>query len=301
MSAALRLVTQPDRLSDLLADWVLWMDGCSGRTVTARMQIVQRFHAATGADPLTCDWQTVAGFLAAHDNWSEGTVQTHRANLNAWFSWLVRMGHRSDNPIDRMRRPRAVVRHPRPVSNDDMSRLLASVNRFRTRAMVLLAAFQGLRVFEIAKVRGEDFDGGMLTVLGKGNKLARVPLHPVIAQLATQMPTAGYWFRSYANPAQPITSRNVSRVVSEAMERAGVHGTCHQLRHWFGTQALEHSLDLRSVQELMRHESPATTAKYTQVSDERRRATLIGLPFSDDAIEVLSRPRRDRSGQYTAP
>jgi site-specific recombinase XerD len=47
--------------------------------------------------------------------------------------------------------------------------------------------------------------------------------------------------------------------------------TAHTLRHRFGTKAYQHSSDLRVVQELLGHHSPATTAIYTEVSDDSRR------------------------------
>lgn len=61
------------------------------------------------------------------------------------------------------------------------------------------------------------------------------------------------------------------------MERAGVHGTPHQLRHFFGTSLLDAGVDLRTVQELMRHESLQSTQIYTHVSGTRKR----------DAVDLL--------------
>lgn len=144
--------------------------------------------------------------------------------------------------------------------------------------MVLLAALAGLRVHEIAKVRGDDFDleRGTLTVVGKGNKRATIPLHPILLDLVPTMP-AGYWFTHWESPDEPIAGKSCGQAISRAMARAGVAATAHQLRHWYGTSLLESGADLRTVQELMRHESLATTQVYTRVTSERRRAAIHAL------------------------
>ena len=67
------------------------------------------------------------------------------------------------------------------------------------------------------------------------------------------------------------------------MERAVVNATPHQLRHWYGTQLLEHGADLRTVQELMRHESISSTQIYTLVSPVRRRDAIMLLELPDAA------------------
>ena len=54
------------------------------------------------------------------------------------------------------------------------------------------------------------------------------------------------------------------------MIRAGVPGSAHQLRHWFGTALVKAGVDLRTVQTLMRHSNLTSTAIYTLVADEQR-------------------------------
>ena len=92
--------------------------------------------------------------------------------------------------------------------------VLARVNRRRTRAMVLLAAYEGMRVHEIAKLRGQDFrarmGGTLLEIVGKGGHKAAIPVHPVITQLRSAYPRAGWWFPSYRDEAVPLTAKNVS-------------------------------------------------------------------------------------------
>jgi len=151
--------------------------------------------------------------------------------------------------------------------------------------MILLAALAGLRVHEIAKLHGRDIDltNRILTVTGKGNKTATLPLHPAIVAYAHTFPRDRFWFPSYTNQSTGlphVKASAVSAAIMHTMRRAGVPGQAHQLRHWYATTLLGSGVDLRIVQELMRHESPATTAIYTQVDFRQQRAgmDLLELP-----------------------
>ncbi|NDC35960.1 MAG: integrase [Synechococcaceae bacterium WB9_2_112] len=183
------------------------------------------------------------------------------------------MGHRPDNPMTMLQGPRRPERSPRPVADEDLIALLGTPMRDRTRVMLLLAALAGLRVSEIARVRGEDIDLGAarIHVTGKGGKQAWVPLHPILAEVAAGMPRAGWWFPgNSARPGQAVRPKSVSDILSGVMRRAGVPGTPHALRHWYASTLLDDGADLRTVQELMRHSSIQTTQVYTRVKDSRR-------------------------------
>jgi len=115
---------------------------------------------------------------------------TYISYLAAWFKWLQLTDRRVDNPMVKVGTPHAPDREPRPVSDVDVAALLRTRMWTTTRAMILLALLAGLRAHEIAKVRGEDFDFGtrVLWVKGKGRRLKSVPLHPMLVELASQMP-----------------------------------------------------------------------------------------------------------------
>jgi integrase len=142
----------------------------------------------------------------------------------------------------------------------------------RTRAMILLGALAGLRCHEIAKVRGEDIDpiARTLRVTGKGGTRATLPLHPLLVEQAFKMPRRGYWFPSDVSPAQPMQSRSVGNTIKSVMVRAGIDGSAHQLRHWYGSALVGDGADLRTAQTLLRHTCLSTTAGYVQVKDHKR-------------------------------
>ncbi|MDD7812647.1 tyrosine-type recombinase/integrase [Mycobacterium sp. CSUR Q5927] len=234
-------------------------------------------------EPEHAQVEQIVTWLAEGGEWSVRTRWTYYGALAAWFLWLQKQGHRVDNPMVMVRRPKRPKSVPRPISNEGVGRLLRIRAHLRTRAMILLAAFQGFRVHEIAKVRGEDLDlvARTITVTGKGNVTATLPLHHRVVEIAYRMPREGYWFPGPDHGHQRRES--VGQTIKSAMVRAGVVGTAHQLRHWFGTALLEAGVDLRTVQELMRHQSLNSTEIYTRVNAERRAAGIDRLdPFVMD-------------------
>jgi integrase/recombinase XerD len=143
----------------------------------------------------------------------------------------------------------------------------------RTLIMVLLAALAGLRVHEIAKVRGEDvdIDDRTLRVTGKGGRSDTLPLHPLLVAAALTMPTRGWWFPANARrPGDHVHAKSVSDIIGQAMLRAEIPGTPHGLRHWYGTNLVATGADLRTAQTLLRHANLQTTAIYIAVADQKR-------------------------------
>jgi integrase/recombinase XerD len=249
------------------------------RTVDERVATVVRFGEQTGIAPEQAAEIDIVEWLAEGD-WLPNSRWTYHTALNAFFTWLQKAKHRSDNPMINIDAPKRTKGHPHPPSNPQVQRLLAVSCRQRTKAMIALALFQGFRAHEIAKVRGEDFDlvERKVTVNGKGGFVATMPLHHRVLEIAYKMPRKGYWFPGVDDGHQRRES--VCTTVKEAMVRAGVPGSCHALRHWFATGLLEAGVDIRVVQVLLRHQNLATTEIYTKVMEHRQAAGIDLLdPF----------------------
>lgn len=267
-----------ETLADVLAAWRRHglAAGHSDRTIDSRAYTLKRL-AASGVDPLTADRDALTDWLAdlrdsrTGEQAKRSSKATYRAQIRAFYAWMVDTGRREDDPTLKLPRPKPGRGVPRPVSPEQVRLILDSCRDPRTgstAAYVTLAAFAGLRVHEIAKVRGEDFQGDELLVRGKGDVLLAVPLHDAVAALAAGMPRSGYWFPSSVSRGH-VDRSSVSSAIKRAMVRAGVPGTPHALRHHFGTQMLLASGgDLLATQQALRHASSATTQIYAQVANE---------------------------------
>lgn len=210
------------------------------------------------------------------------TRETMRNTFRAFYGFLQAEGLRDDNPALRLPKVKVPPHRPRPYTQEQIDRLLNTGAYRRTRAMILLACYQGLRASEIARVHAGDLDMHALTlkVLGKGDKTDYLPLHETIVELAPTMGD-GYWFPARGGREGHIHGGSVSDLLHDARERAGITDkklTGHSLRHSFATELVRGQANIRAVQELMRHASLKYTAQYTEVLDEDRREAHAVLP-----------------------
>lgn len=210
-----------------------------------------------------------------------GTARTERGALKAFYDFAHADGYRNDNPADRLPIVRVPKGTPRPFTREQIDAMLNSGAYQRTRVMIMLGYFKGFRVSQIARVRGDDLDTLTNTIrtVSKGGKERRVPLHPMVAQIARQMP-AGWWFPARNGSDSPIGGASVTDLITKAKKRAGITDprlTPHSLRHSFGTDLVEQGVDIRVVQELMLHEDLSTTQIYTAVSARRKEEGIMTL------------------------
>jgi integrase/recombinase XerD len=212
-----------------------------------------------------------------------GSMQTERDCYRAFYRFLREEEFRADDPTERLAKIRAPRGRPRPFTEAQIDAMLSSGAYKHTRVMILLAAYQGFRASEVAAVHGRDIDleSDIIRVVGKGNKYAELPLHPMIREVAETMPRDSWWFPARKREGEHIHSRSVSDLMTRAKRRAGIESqrlTGHSLRHAYGTDLLRSGVDVRIVQELMRHESLATTQIYTLVNEKQTRDGILRLP-----------------------
>jgi integrase/recombinase XerD len=261
--------------ADVATEFIAWMQswGASARTIEARAIVARSRLAAWGLDGLTT--ANIAAYLGGHPEWSRWTRATYYNHLKSFCEFLVVSGRLERSPMDGIRKSRRPAPEPRPLTEEEVERVLAAA-KGRTRDFLLLALLAGLRAHEIAKVRGEDFQAEGLRVLGKGGKVSVLPVHPEIRAMTRRYPREGCWFPSpYGEHINPDT---ISAAVSDLFRSQGVTGSIHRLRHNFGTRLLRSGANIRVVQELMRHTSLATTAAYTAVDEDEKAAAVALLP-----------------------
>jgi site-specific recombinase XerD len=278
-------------IEEVMSEWREWMDAqdLSERTMAERISCIEQYFRFSGEKPMKMSPRKIIQFIgretANGEKLARSTKATYHAHIRAYCAWLQRSGQRKDDPSAMTPRPKRKKSLPRPIRDNQLVSLLRAANRRRTRVFILLGALAGMRVHEIAKIHGRDIDlvNMTLTITGKGEKTAVIPLHPVLAEEALRWPRKGYWFPNYVNNrhgkagTSHIRGHAVTQAIGDAMRRAGFDGKPHQLRHWFGSSLLNGGVDLRIVQELMRHSSPATTAIYTEVHIEQTTAGIHTL------------------------
>jgi integrase/recombinase XerC len=152
----------------------------------------------------------------------------------------------------------------------------------RDQAIVELLYGSGLRVAELCALdlAHVSLDEAAAKVTGKRQKTRLVPIGDyALLALRDWLAVRPHLARDDGGAARPffvnarggrLTTRSVARNLGRDALRAGVgkHVSPHMLRHSFATHLLSGGADLRGIQELLGHQSLATTERYTHVALE---------------------------------
>ncbi|MCA9471237.1 MAG: tyrosine recombinase XerC [Nitrospirales bacterium] len=261
---------------------------------------LQSIHAESQPcpTPTSVESVTIRGFLKWLDDKHEKKSSLARklATLKSFYRFLTHEGWIDTNPAAQIRSPRQGQRLPKVLTKDDAAILLDAPDSqdrtaMRDRAILETLYSTGARVSELVGLDWDDLDlrSGIARLRGKGKKERIVPIGDVAIQAIEEYRHhASRQKQSAAQSNKPsrvrsednalfknnrggrLTSRSVERIVKKLSQRLP-HGAVspHTLRHSFATHLLDEGADLRVIQELLGHESLATTQKYTQVAADR--------------------------------
>ncbi len=211
------------------------------------------------------------------------------STLRSFVKFLWAAGKLAADPTESLEAPFRRKRLPKALSALQAGDLLDQENAGRTpvrdRAMLELMYAAGLRAAEVVGANLMDLDHKerSLRVRGKGSK-DRMTLFGQAAEEALaaylgkeREPSKVQPEPLFTNPkGQRLTTRTVQNIVKRWALRAGLppETSPHTLRHSFATHLLDGGADLKSVQQLLGHESLATTQVYTHLSIERLKETV---------------------------
>jgi site-specific recombinase XerD len=161
----------------------------------------------------------------------------------------------------------------------------------RNYAVLLLLARLGLRACEIVALGLDDidWDHGQLTIRCKGGRWAQMPLPPDVGEAIAIYLRSGrprcVCRRVFLRHRAPIRgfahSITVSTIVRRALIHAGIDSVrkgAHLFRHTLATDLLRQGASLDEIGELLRHQSPNTTAVYAKVDLTALRTLALPWP-----------------------
>lgn len=207
---------------------------------------------------------------------------------------FMRLEHMVDeNPSLLLDSPRIGRHLPEVLNVDDVDAMLAAIDPAgrqaqRNRAIIEVLFSCGLRVSELTslEISRVNLSLGFLTVTGKGSKERMVPLSAsAIAELTAWMAEResypvkagheGYVFLNRSG--RKLTRVMVFYIVRDLAEAAGIRKEIspHTLRHSFATALLEGGANLRAIQQMLGHESIATTEIYLHLDNTRLREEIV--------------------------
>lgn len=252
----------------------------SAHTLDAYRRDLAALSAWAGErDLLALTGHDLRAFVAAEHRrgLSPKSLQRRLSACRSLYRWLLKQGRIATNPADGVRAPKAARKLPQVLDVDEAVQLVELPTDaplgLRDRALLELFYSSGLRLSEVCALRWRDldFDGGLVTVLGKGSKQRIVPVgsHARAALLAWRADSAGSpdGFVFPGRGGAQISARAIQLRVKQLARRQGVFKRIHPhlLRHSFASHVLESSGDLRGVQELLGHADIATTQIYTHL------------------------------------
>lgn len=252
------------------------------------------YAATLGKDVGEMTREDITGLLCQlHDMGISARSQARMiAGMRSFFRYLILEGVTDSDPTELIESPRTGRHLPDVLSVEEIDAMIAALppekaETLRNHAIIETLYGSGLRVSELTGLRISRLalDEGYMSVEGKGNKQRLVPLSPVATELIEE-----YMTRRADGPIKregsdilflnrrgaPLTRTMVFYVVREAAALAGITKKVspHTLRHSFATHLLEGGANLRAIQEMLGHESIATTEIYLHIDRSRLRREL---------------------------
>jgi len=241
---------------------------------------------------LEVEANTIRQFLAFLNDreYSKSSTARKLATLRSFYKFCVRRGYLSASPLIGIRTPKQERRLPKFLEIDQVRKLLetpddSTLLGARDRAMLETIYSTGVRVSELVDLNLNDVDfvGQVIHIRGKGKKQRIAPIgSSALAAIRKylELRKADRRSASFNQEAlfinkhgQRLSTRSVRRKLDKYLLQAGLDPSIspHTLRHSFATHMLNNGADIRSVQELLGHQSLSTTQIYTHLTNNRLR------------------------------
>jgi integrase/recombinase XerC len=247
---------------------------------------------------LSTNTDAVRGYLGFLNErqYSKATIARKLATLRSFYKFLVKRNHISSNPVVSIRTPKQEKKLPRFLEYEEIKKLLSTppVNTWlgaRDRAILETLYSTGIRVSELVALNMDDIDflGEVVHVRGKGKKERIAPIGSSALQVIQHyMEYRNKRAQSNGNfdskvlfvnkHGRRLSTRSVRRKMDKYLKMAGLDPAIspHTLRHSFATHMLNNGADLRSVQELLGHQSLSTTQVYTHLTTRKLKEVYDG-------------------------
>ena len=225
------------------------------------------------------------------------------SSISVFFNYLCnKAGLIEKNPAQNLETPKLDKRIPKYLTLDDSKKLLEAVNdmddrnKERDYAIITLFLNCGMRLSELVGINIKDinFNDQKLNVIGKGNKERTIYLNSACMNAVNKYlavrPHDNVKYDSkdalfLSERRERISNRTVQYIVKQELKRAGLDTnkySVHKLRHTAATLMYKYgNVDIRALQELLGHESIATTEIYTHVDNSQIRNAVESNPLAN--------------------
>lgn len=221
------------------------------------------------------------------------------ASLKSFFKYLYEKAKIiTFNPTLELESPKINQRHPVYLTLNQSLHVLNSLDKNHKnyeRDYCILTFFLncGMRLSELCSISLDKIKGDTLSIIGKGNKERTIYLNEACLKTlnaylkvrdASRVSENDKQYLFLSSRNKPINKRTVELLVKKHIQNAGfvdAKYTPHKLRHTAATLMYKHgNVDIRSLQNILGHESISTTQIYTHVDEEQLREAVNSNPLS---------------------
>ena len=212
----------------------------------------------------------------------ESTMATNFSVLKSFFSWMANEEIIEKDPMKKLKTPSLNKKDLRcALSGEELEKVRNACVEIRQKALVEFLSSSGCRVSEIQQLNITDLDlhERAVVVLGKGSKKrtvyfshrAKLFLSEYLKSRKDDNPAL---FVSMRSPYKRLGVRAIQLEIKDLGEKAGLNRKIHPhlLRHTFATIALNSGMDITVIQNILGHESVATTQIYANMDKEHIKA-----------------------------
>lgn len=268
-------------------DYLKYERGFSDYTIKSYSTDLKEFYEFSKKDIVNIELVRKYLRYLYEKNYSNRSISRKVSSLKSYFKYLEGEGIIKDNFMRLISNPKLEKTLPNYLNYQDLEKLLNFPdrnNKYGLRDALILEMLysSGVRVSELAnmKLKDIDFKDKKILVLGKGNKERYVYYGSKCDSLLKKYLDMDHMDSPYlfiGKRKDRLNEREIRLIVTESAKKAGIniHVTPHTLRHTYATHMLNEGADLKSVGDLLGHESLSTTQIYTHISNERLRQIYL--------------------------
>lgn len=223
---------------------------------------------------------------------SPGTRARKIVSIRQFLKYLKTKAHLIDNNItEELETPKIPKRIPKYLSLEESVRLLIQCEKSpRDHCIITIFLNCALRLSELASLNIDQIDNDVINVVGKGNKERKIFLTPAAKK------SINNWFQIRSSldvsinalfisrNGRRMTTRAIQNIVKKYVIASGLDPkfiSTHKLRHTDATLMYNYGrADIRSLQQILGHESIATTEIYTHIDEHQLQSAVNSNPLA---------------------
>ena len=230
----------------------------------------------------------IRNYLKYLDNlkYKKNSVSKNLSSLRSYYKFLTEEKVILNNPFKNISNPKKDKKLPDFLNYEEINKLFDCADTttplgLRNRCILEILYDTGIRVSELVNLKISDieFDRKIINILGKGKKKRIVYYGDYLQEVLEKYinDSRKYLLNNKSseylilnNNGSKITTRGVEYIIDKMVNEAAIKHKIspHVLRHTFATHMLNGGADIKSIQQLLGHESLSTTGIYTHITND---------------------------------